>query len=100
MPWRCVKCKDPHDPKICPLNISPATGINVETMEDDMIRPLPAYVNCGQTGHPASYRKCPMYKSLIKRRKEMQNDKKQQQEKEDNMKKQLHQAKPVFFEYS
>ena len=50
---RCVKCKESHVVGSC---ANDKTDINI-----------PACVNCGETGHPASYRGCPHHKMLVKK---------------------------------
>lgn len=57
MAYRCVKCTDQHNPGECPL--STITEGESKT---------PKCVNCGETGHPASYRRCPKYLDLINRK--------------------------------
>lgn len=57
MSYRCVKCTEKHDPGKCSLKSDP----NNEQ--------VPARcVNCGQLGHPASYKGCPKYKEILERK--------------------------------
>lgn len=60
MPRRCVKCNTSHPPAQCELDRDPVLAQNVK-----------AYcVNCGEEGHPASYKGCPVRKSAINKMKE------------------------------
>lgn len=64
MPFRCVKCKESHEPGNC-KNLKFVNGILMK-----------AYcVNCGIHDHPANFRKCPHYiyaVETMKRRKAAQ----------------------------
>ena len=58
--YKCVRCTDTHDPGACPQK---QNNNNV-----------PKCVNCGLTGHPASYRGCTYFKfvhSIEKNKKEI-----------------------------
>lgn len=73
MPFRCVKCKNQHVPGECPADKIKAdvakSNADVIKQNDSKIDsaitlqslPISSCVNCGQSGHPANYRKCPMY---------------------------------------
>ena len=87
MPPRCVKFREDHDPKQCPMNIYPVTGINIDEIEENNIRPPPGCVNCGKSGHPANFRSCPVYKKLENRRKNKIEKQKKEQPKEENKRK-------------
>lgn len=50
--FRCVKCAEPHGPGKCPIE----TTSGKEALKCS---------NCGQTGHPTSYRGCPYMKLAI-----------------------------------
>lgn len=81
MPYRCVKCKAPHEYGKCPTdklkaeleeerNKQMATdGDGKDSVDNNTAQatPPPSCINCGQVGHPANYRKCPMYKTMIER---------------------------------
>lgn len=54
--YKCVKCDQKHAPGECLYQKSETS--------------LPFCVNCGQTGHPASWRGCQTYKDYVKSRKE------------------------------
>lgn len=56
LPYRCVKCDKTHEPGQC----NGAPGTQVE-------RSLLYCVNCGNYGHPASYRGCPKMIEIKKR---------------------------------
>lgn len=64
MPYRCVKCgksqdeEGGHETLQCPLNKPEG-----EKNQESALR----CANCKSEGHPASYKKCPKYKELLKR---------------------------------
>jgi hypothetical protein len=60
MQFRCVKCTQTHQPGCCSIS------------ENDGKEAL-SCVLCGQAGHPASYRNCPVYKRKIREREEIRN---------------------------
>lgn len=63
---RCVRCGGGHDKDDCLLpkpEFDPQTNQQLE-------HTIPTCVNCGQKGHPASFR-CSKYKELVKRAKEV-----------------------------
>lgn len=62
MPFRCVKCDTPHSRGECKLPTAEQIKNNPNTEHT-----APKCVNCGTTGHPASYRKCPKYIELVTR---------------------------------
>lgn len=83
MQFRCVKCKTPHEYGQCQTDKLKAENENERKrhaeaekngeQNEEIIEnkiPDPSCVNCGQVGHPANYRKCPKYKSIMERRNE------------------------------
>lgn len=74
MPFRCVKCTNTHNPGEC-LN----TRTNINPTSIDTTNPT-GCIGCGQIGHPASWRGCPVYKKLIKRKQQRLAELKQQKE--------------------
>ena len=55
--YRCVKCANTHEPGKCPI-----------TKENDRLQLKCA--NCGQEGHPASYKGCPYIKFAMDQKKQ------------------------------
>lgn len=52
--YRCVKCAEQHDPGECQIK---------EKIEDSNIY----CVNCAKSGHPASFKGCPVYRNALER---------------------------------
>lgn len=73
MPYRCVKCDQPHGPKEC--QIPPKEQNNVEQIITDPITGKvvkqigkPVYcVNCKEYGHVASYKQCPSRLKILEK---------------------------------
>jgi hypothetical protein len=60
MQFRCVKCAKSHEPGNC--------SITEQHGKESL-----SCVLCGQVGHPASYRNCPVYKRKLREREETRN---------------------------
>lgn len=56
--YRCVKCKEEHEPKMCPRTLTPTLAVNTP----------PSCVNCKANDHPANFRGCPVYAAIIQRK--------------------------------
>lgn len=82
MPYRCVKCTENHLPGECLLKKCDEVMPHSKENEESNIasKTEPSCVNCGQSGHPANYRNCPMYKNIMRRKQERINDQRIQQE--------------------
>ncbi|OXU17002.1 hypothetical protein TSAR_006387 [Trichomalopsis sarcophagae] len=68
--YRCVKCKEAHEPGKCSID------------KDNSDKSLLYCVNCESSGHPASYRGCPFFKFA----KDLKNSAKAQNQKLHNNK--------------
>lgn len=66
MKYRCMKCLNDHEPGKCPrteqLEIAKTKN---DTDEINKLSQEVSCVNCGETGHPANYKKCKVYQAYI-----------------------------------
>lgn len=60
---RCVKCTDSHPRGECKTTTSDATQVQPGDGQTQAV----ACINCGQSGHPANYKKCPVYQNYIQK---------------------------------
>lgn len=72
MPFRCIKCVEPHDHGECKLK-KPDENSEAQIQVDDSEKNkqnTPQCVNCKMMGHTANYRNCPVAKKLLDKRKD------------------------------
>ena len=90
MPYRCVKCGEQHGAKNCTLKMVDEHEVKYVKQQDGSWKkqtatPKPVFcINCGNNGHTANYKKCPVYQQEIKNKKKAvkQTQQKQQPKRE------------------
>lgn len=83
MPYRCVKCKNTHEPGECskPKKGKDATNrieaaiLNNDGTLSQKLDDIPECINCGKPGHPANYKKCEKYIEIKQRREQKLQEK-------------------------
>ncbi|XP_058983356.1 uncharacterized protein LOC101889084 isoform X4 [Musca domestica] len=65
-PFKCVKCSDSHEPGACSLKEAESN--------------VPVCSNCGEAGHPASWRGCSSYKKYMENRRNLLRKSREQRE--------------------